>query len=387
MNEYYDEDEEFEDDYYDDEDEEYYDEYDDDDEDDEDYEEDDSYQSYSQPTVKDNPVPTTNKTMANQINALTDKFPPHIMSKQNVTIMMEGQHHIFSSTHLLFNDVCNAIKKRDLKKLKSLLVKKAEAIQRGLEIKGDVVSFNGQPLHTRAVQLLLERKRDGGNVSDITAFLENCYKNPYPQVVEKLYEFLESRCMPITEDGCFIGYKYCNKDYYDSYTGKTYQFLPGTVVKAPREDYCDLSGAECSEKGIHVGNYEYSGNMGSNPNYNVVFVKVNPKDVLSVPVGSGAQKIRVWELEVLHDTNGEKHSAPVVDAKGRKLQNFHRGQNLIVDYLDKRNKLHTYSGTVKNVGNEYIELDAGWKETTGGHRGKPGAEKLRLKISKIKSYI
>ena len=53
MNEYYDEDEEFGDDYYDDEDEEYYDEYDDDDEDDEDYEEDDSYQSYSQPTVKD----------------------------------------------------------------------------------------------------------------------------------------------------------------------------------------------------------------------------------------------------------------------------------------------------------------------------------------------
>jgi hypothetical protein len=299
---------------------------------------------------------------------------PYIISSDSITIFLDGVQ-TFPSTHILFKDIKNAVKSGDEKKLKSVLTKKIN--KNNLEIRENEVLYNGQPLNTVAVKRLFEMKKEGFDTKPLINFLKNCYKNPFPQVVEKLYEFLSTRDMPLTEDGCFIGYKYTNADYWDNYTGKTYQFIPNTHVKANKIDlsFCDMSGEECSENGIHVGNFQYSGGYNT-----VVYVKINPKDVLSVPVGSGAKKIRVWELDVLDRVDGKK-DVSVVNNKGKDLK-YKVGDSLDCQYKDGDGKIIDYVGQIKNVGEKYLELEPGW-DSNRKDKNKANKLKVRLKISNI----
>lgn len=280
-------------------------------------------------------------------------FIPHIFSGDSVTFFLNGTHS-FPSTHLNYKEVIEAVKSGNEKELQNIISGKN---RKGLEVLENDVLWNGEVLHTVAVKRLFEIKHAGFDTTPIIRFLENCQKNPFPQIVAKLYEFLESRGMPLTEDGCFLCYKYCNADYYDGWTGRTYQFLPGSHVVANnienRDKICDLSGEECSGEGIHVGNYDYS---GSQPN--VVFVKVNPKDVLSSPVGHNAKKLRVWELDVLDVVDGKKEEI-VVTSNGKKID-YIVGQELDCHYKNGDGKINNITGTILNIGEMYLELDKGY---------------------------
>lgn len=306
------------------------------------------------------------------------QFISHIISGDSITVFSNGVH-IFPSSHLFYKEICQAVKDGDVNKLTKLVNKKAT--KEGLEVLDDEILWNGEPLHGTAVTRLFKAKADGFDTTPIINFLKNCQLNPFPQVVAGLYDFLESRSLPLTEDGCFIGYKYCDKDgYWDSYTHSTYQFIPNTHVKATnienRGKVCDLSGEECSGQGIHVGNWEYSGNMD-----NVVFVKVNPKDVLSVPVGSGAKKIRVWELDVLGRVDGVEATESVLSSKGEKIP-YVKGAELECKYKAEKGKILHLEGTILNVGSTYIELDGGYSSYDDDGEWH-NSDKRRLKISNI----
>ncbi len=306
------------------------------------------------------------------------KYIPHIISGDSITVFSNGVS-IFPSTHLFYRDICNAVKAGDEAKLAQLVACKD---RQGLEVLDDEVLWNGEPLHSTAARRLFEIKAAGFDTTPIKNFLKNCQENPFPQVVEKLYDFLESRGMPLTEDGCFLGYKYCNENYYDSHTGKTYKFFPYTHVVATNIEnkgkICDLNGEECSGQGIHVGNFEYSGHHA-----NVVYVKVNPKDVLSVPVGVNAKKIRVWELDVLGRTDGQQHQAVVVTNDGKSID-YVKGNTLECLYKNGDGKIEHLDGYILNVGDVYLELDEGWERyENDDYDSEWGGFKRRLKIANI----
>ncbi len=311
-------------------------------------------------------------------------YIPYTFAGSSISVYLEDVH-IFPSSHLLFKKVVELVKAGNLPALKKLMEAKN---QDGLSVKDDVVLYNGEPLTTGAAKKLFELKAAGFDVAPMIKFLENCYKNPYPAVVEKLYEFLESKGMPITEDGCFIGYKYCNQDYFDSYTGKTYKYLPNTFVTMPRVDFHDLSGSECSHHGLHVGNWEYSGVKDNNYNNGLygrrnMLVKVNPKDVVSVPYGSEAKKIRTWEMYVIKELT---QTTDIVDSLVANEEGeadytqFVVGSRIVGIYKDGDGKSIDYKGVIKNVGSAYIELEAGWKSNTST---KDRGYKVRLKIANL----
>lgn len=311
-------------------------------------------------------------------------YIPYTFAGNSISVYLDDVH-IFPSSHLLFKKVVEYVKAGNLPALKKLMEAKN---QDGLAVKDDQVLYNGEPLTNAAAKKLFELKNAGFDVAPMIKFLENCYKNPYPAVVDKLYEFLESKGMPITEDGCFIGYKYCNQDYFDSYTGCTYKYKPGTTVTMPRVDFHDLSGSQCSQHGLHVGNWEYSG-VHENGNNNGFYgrrnmlVKVNPKDVVSVPHGYDAKKIRTWEMYVIKELT---QTTDIVDSlianeEGEAdYTHFVVGQKIVIIYTDGDGKSIDYKGVVKNVGSMYIELEAGWKSNTSS---KDKTEKIRLKIDNI----
>ena len=134
--------------------------------------------------------------------------------------------------------------------------------------------------------------------SALKNFLKNIKKNPGKNSQSQLYDYLEHYNFPITEDGCFLAYKYVsesNGNLYDSHTGE-YLNNPGCIVSMDRKKCCDDPNTACST-GLHVAAYDYATSAGSGQV--IVVVKVNPKDVVSVPKDYQFQKIRCCRYEVL----------------------------------------------------------------------------------------
>jgi hypothetical protein len=136
----------------------------------------------------------------------------------------------------------------------------------------------------------------------LIAFWHNLNQNPSNRAVTRLYAFLEANKHPITPDGCFIAYRGVRSDFKDVHSG-TMDNSPGNVVKMPRNEV-DESDQTCSH-GLHVANHEFGRSFGPV----CLMVKVNPRDVVSVPTGYGTSKMRVCEFEVLQVVHEGSHEA------------------------------------------------------------------------------
>jgi hypothetical protein len=131
-------------------------------------------------------------------------------------------------------------------------------------------------------------------------FVQNLAQNPSKDSRKDLYGFLEACTLPITEDGHFLAYKRVNRDYTDCYTGTVDNHV-GKTVEMPREKVNSNRNETCST-GLHVCSRNYLGHYSGN---RVVVVKVNPKDVVSVPVDYNNAKMRVCRYEVISELKNE----------------------------------------------------------------------------------
>jgi hypothetical protein len=140
---------------------------------------------------------------------------------------------------------------------------------------------------------------DGINIKYMTLFLENLMQNPSNNSLEQLYLFLEKNHLPITDDGHFLAYKVVKDNYMDKYSGK-FDNSVGQTIKCERNEVCDDPTQACSN-GFHCGGFSYSGPDGSyfSPGDKIVIVKVNPKNVVSVPHDYNRGKCRVCEYTVI----------------------------------------------------------------------------------------
>lgn len=101
--------------------------------------------------------------------------------------------------------------------------------------------------------------------------------------------------LPITSDGCFLGYKAVTKDFKDKHT-QTIDNRVGQKPSVTRNMVNDDMGVECSN-GLHVGTLQYVTSF-ANQGDQMVICKVNPANVVAVPYAD-AQKFRCCEYEVV----------------------------------------------------------------------------------------
>ncbi|HVI43132.1 MAG TPA: hypothetical protein VM577_21190 [Anaerovoracaceae bacterium] len=147
----------------------------------------------------------------------------------------------------------------------------------------------------------------------LVAFAKNLSKNPSYRSVQQLFSFLEKNNFTITEEGKFIAYKSVREDFKDVHSGKFDNSI-GNVVSMPRNQVNEDPEQTCSY-GLHVANYDYAHNIYAGPV--TLFVEVNPKDVVAVPVDYNNAKMRVCEYKVLGLSKGEIKAplySPVEDA-------------------------------------------------------------------------
>jgi len=155
--------------------------------------------------------------------------------------------------------------------------------------------------------------QDGFPVDPLVAFMENMMTNPSFRAVNELYGFLEKNRLPITPDGHFLAYKRVRENYTDCHTG-TMDNSVGKIVEMERNKVDDNQNNTCSS-GLHFCSENYLKSFGGD---RTMIVKINPRDVVSIPTDYNNAKGRACRYEVVGEVgvNPEdtvEFTAPVQD--------------------------------------------------------------------------
>lgn len=170
-----------------------------------------------------------------------------------------------------------------------------------ITIEDGLIKYNSMVLKSTIVDRLQEIVINDGDPNAIVNFIENLMQNPSPTSVNELYLFLEYNTLPITEDGHFLAYKKIRNDWTDIHSG-TIDNSPGEIIQMYR-DCVDPNRERTCSYGFHVCAYDYLSHFGSvsNDDDRVVMVKVNPKNVVTVPSYYDNAKMRVSEYRVIEE--------------------------------------------------------------------------------------
>lgn len=222
---------------------------------------------------------------------------PFIIQGNNVTVVINNKPHTVSKTHITYQKIVDAIKADDWETVIDVIEPKKVVINYGrghVSVQGEQLFWKGQPfanaLATRMVQMLQE----GFSVEPMVSFMENLMQNPSRQAVSELYGFLEKNNLPITPDGHFLAYKRVREDFTDCHTG-TMDNSVGQVVEMERNMVDDNRNNTCSA-GLHFCSHSYLSNFGGQ---RTVIVKINPRDVVSIPSDYNDAKGRACRYEVI----------------------------------------------------------------------------------------
>lgn len=204
-------------------------------------------------------------------------------------------------------------------KAASKLVKVGGILDGRMTIEDNRVLIDHAPIDTALEGHILRLLRGDGTPKDarnwnaFAKFVENLYSNTSEFVREQLfawlnYENFKGQGFTLTDDGCFLGYKGCAGTAAApvsinhgsaivngvSHSGAIPNPV-GAIVEMPRHLVQADPSVGCSA-GLHVGTHAYADNWQRGV---LLLVKVNPRDVVSVPTECDAQKIRTCRYEVL----------------------------------------------------------------------------------------
>jgi len=179
------------------------------------------------------------------------------------------------------------------------------------------VSYKGELLPAPLAKKVFSLIKQNLPVTLLEKFWENLKLNPSYNSIRELYDFLAYKELPITEDGCFLAYRGLHNNFYSIHGNLQTKVLQGTVnekgqiyngvgehIEVWRGDVDDNRENHCS-MGVHAGSHAYASNWSRGK---VVVVKINPKDVVSVPSDYDCQKLRCCAYTVMSEVERELES-------------------------------------------------------------------------------
>lgn len=221
----------------------------------------------------------------------------YIKTDDTLTVFIDGKLYTVFSGDAEWSDAVHYAKHGAWMSFK-VLADKAEQVRKyaqgKLEVRDGAVYYQGRILDNALTKRILRMQAEGFPIDPLVKFAGNLYQNPSHASVTQLYTFLEANDQPITEDGCFMAYKRVRDDYRDVFSGKFLNTV-GAVIKMPRNEVVDDPEQTCSS-GLHVASLPYLAHYSGE---RLLAVKVNPRDVVSVPTDYQNSKMRVCEYEVV----------------------------------------------------------------------------------------
>jgi len=190
------------------------------------------------------------------------------------------------------------------------VAEKFEQVSDRVAVRDGHLFFDGDPVHNVMADHILRCLEAGlEDYKPLVKFMEKLAQNPTDHSRDQAYEWLTGRDFTITADGDFLAYKGVRKDANGEYVsihsgpgivnGKAVNgHVPnplGGVIEIGRSQVNFDPSQGCST-GLHVGSYDYAHSFANGA---LLLVKVNPRDVVSVPTDCNAEKMRVCRYEVI----------------------------------------------------------------------------------------
>lgn len=247
---------------------------------------------------------------------------PFMIVDGNLTVVLKNKSYQVLKDHFNYKAIVESLHTADEDTMLNLIdVQSAVASfsDGSVEVKNGVVLYDGEEVHSTITKRLLEFMKNGLPFQPLVNFLKNLMLNPSMQSQRELYDFLEHENLPITEDGYFLAYKavavhhgesfmdkHCRTvndgDLVDKYTRKSFRNNIGDFPTMSRSKVDDNRRVGCSG-GLHVGSIKYVEGYASSDD-KIVIVKVDPQNVVSVPLDENCQKVRVTQYEVVAEYQG-----------------------------------------------------------------------------------
>ena len=230
----------------------------------------------------------------------------------NITLVLNGEQFFIVKEDSSYDKVRQALSDNASAEELLVLVDKEKEVadyvhSTDIQIKNGCVFYDGEEVHNTLTDRILTFMKEGLPVAPLVNFLEKLMQNPSYSARQELFDFLEHKHLPVTEDGDFLAYKAVNSTYMDKYTGKFSNAI-GSSVEMVRWNVDDDRGHGCAS-GLHAGTLEYVQSYGSFHDGDgadkCIIVKINPTDVVSVPTDSNCQKLRTCKYLVLRDYEGK----------------------------------------------------------------------------------
>ena len=258
---------------------------------------------------------------------------PYIVQGSNITVVIGTTPHTVSKSHIAYNKLLTAIKSGDWETVQDIIEPKQVVLNFGqgnVSIEGDKIFWKGREMHNALTKRLVAMIQEDFPVEPLIAFMENLMENPSKRAVNELYGFLEKNTLQITSDGCFLAYKKVRADYLDCHSGtvlnKPAAYMTDedtaaleeavgknnevtvavedgvTVVSMERNLVDDDQNRTCST-GLHFCSQDYLRSFGGE---RIVILKINPRDVVSIPNDYNDSKGRCARYEIVDEIDKDK---------------------------------------------------------------------------------
>lgn len=239
----------------------------------------------------------------------------------------DGDSETISETHVSFKKVVNLLinenpsddEIRELTRVRETLKRKLTALSERVSVDGTTVYFDGDPINGTLADVIKRMFEEGKTLDfkPLVNFLEKASTNPSLKSIEDLYRWVSKGDLVIDPDGDIVAYKavrvdengvstsihqgpaFVNGEEFNGHVPNN----PGTVISMARSLVVDDPHVGCSV-GLHAGTYDYARTFQKwNSRYHtrLILVKINPRDVVSVPHDEEDRKMRVARYTVLSE--------------------------------------------------------------------------------------
>lgn len=276
-----------------------------------------------------------------------------------VLVKEDGSTTYIKKGNPYWNQLVNLIHKGDLAQLPMLadLAGRITLHSKGqFHLKDGKVFYKDTVMPEALSNRVIQYADAGAPFKSLINFWDNCLQNPSEESRNDLFPFLDHCHIPLTEDGCFIAYKRIDENWKDCYTHEIDNSV-GQKPKMKREDVDPDRNQTCS-RGLHVAAFQYAHDMYQNGI--LIAVKVNPKDVVAVPIDYNGEKMRVCEYEVMEKVGEPRKELIYAEFKVGSvvavLPNMDNAQDYfvgtVVKVIEKEGEVPVYQ--IKKVNSEEI---------------------------------
>jgi len=233
-----------------------------------------------------------------------------LITANGVLLFIDGAQYTVGNDHPNFNRIKEAITNRDFASIPALAdivtsVRNWLNNGRDFELRGDQVYLNGTPFSREITNKVLSMIEAGANAEPLYAFLRKVRENPSKTAQDELLLFCVANGFMIHEDGDIIAYKSVRGNYTDIHSGK-FRNAVGDVVTMERHTVDDNRDRTCST-GLHFASHEYASTWAGTidgTHRRLMVMKINPRDVVSIPSDYNNQKGRCCRYEVISELKG-----------------------------------------------------------------------------------